>query len=183
MAKSRSDPERKQKLETFKKQQKLKNKNKFYIMNENQENMNQGQTEQQLPPVREIPHWSSKEMLLLQGAEYEIIYNAIAQAQQAINAAFGVASAIMQNNVADGKIKMGFQKLNAEGTDYEDMTAEEQKPHIENFEKLLDEFRNAKARMAEEKAKPAADNAVEGLIEPVTTQFVDASGAPISSQN
>lgn len=90
------------------------------------------------PQVVNAPSWDSNAKIEMNGREFEAIYNFIANAQEASLAIHSV----MQKNLVNGTIRMNFRKLNDTGTDYVEMTPEEQRPYKEEFDQLLKEASN-----------------------------------------
>jgi hypothetical protein len=184
MPKSKVDKTRKNKLEQFKQNQKrMKEQAK-----QNQE-MNQ-----QIPEVREQPYWSSNDDLIVKGAEFESLYNGINNMMQFMQPVFGAAQSIMQRNIINGTIKVRFEKLQMEkapdGSEYPTyvpMSDEEQAPHIDNFNKLVESVKNnqLKVEQLSDENVPSINEIVNenGISETQAknTAIVDAIGNPIST--
>jgi hypothetical protein len=142
MAISKNRPKHKEHKKTV---NNLKTKTKKK-MNENQTTQTANQV---MPPVRSVPVWSPEADILVKGFEWEAIQNGLANLSYAMNA----GQSIMSRNILSGVITMDFQKLDASGTDYEAMTAEEKAPHLEQFQAQIDAFKQAQvaAKIASEK--------------------------------
>lgn len=123
--------------------------------------MNENQTtaattaNQAMPPVRSVPVWSPEADILVKGFEWEAIQNGLANLSYAMNA----GQSIMSRNILSGVITMDFQKLDATGTDYEAMTAEEKAPHIEQFQGQINAFKEAQAAAARASSNGSAISA------------------------
>lgn len=126
MPKTRTNTKRKTQLETY------KNKHKKMINNQNAE------LAKSMPAVRNVPVWHQDSKIEMAGFEFEAIQNSLAQLQLAQQA----AQSIMSRNIVNGVIAMDFEKLNVETLEYEPMTAEEKAPHVADFNKMLESFRN-----------------------------------------
>lgn len=85
----------------------------------------------QLSPVRQLPVWKSSDKIVLNGLEWEAIFNFINNTQDA----FMAMNNVMNRHVIEGTIKMKFQKLS--GTEYVDMTPEEEAPYQKEFQDML----------------------------------------------
>lgn len=84
--------------------------------------------EQTQKNVREVPVWKSQDVIEMTGADFEVIYNFIMNAQGAFLAAQG----IMNRNLVNGTIQLDFEKF--EDGKYVPMTDEEKAPYKEQFE-------------------------------------------------
>lgn len=138
MPKSRKNPERKDKLNNYKKQ------NKREKIMENLQNLNN-----QLPQTREVPRWDANEKIEVTGKEFELLYNFVTS----IGDAYAAAQSIMSRNILNGKIQVDFEKLvdNGDGTfQYVEMTDEEQAPKKEEYNKLINSILSKQAEMPEE---------------------------------
>jgi len=176
MPESKKDKTRKEKVNNYKTNRKKMNEQaKVQVeMGQNQAN--------QLPPVREIPTWGSKDQLDLNGLEFEYAYNAVAQLAEHVNTVFGALQSVMQNNLSNGKIKLHFEKL--ENGEYVKMTPEEEAPHQANFQTMVEKYKATLSKIDSEKENPASNDGTvpaESLIEVVQNGIVDAAGQPISS--
>lgn len=158
MPKSKVDKKRKNKVKDFKRNMSEKNENVGRDMPVN-ETMNG------LAEMREVPKWDPRANLDLMGKEFEILYNGINELglllNQAMSVLIGAAQSIMQNNVANRKVTVDFEKLveeNGEAT-YVPMTEEEMAPHkkqLEDFITKLNEMKETvKAEIQEKKAEEA----------------------------
>ena len=136
MSKAKTDPKRKGKLENFKQSQKSKTQS----MSE--------QTTPQLPELRQVPIWSAKETIEMNGVEFQAIYEAIATIQQTAM----VLQNIVTRNIMNEKIRLDFEKLDPQTNSYVQMTEEEKAPHAEQVRLILNTLRE-KANPAKEEAK------------------------------
>lgn len=183
MAKTKRDKERNQKLINF------KNKNKR-MAEETKVNMS-GQDVPQLPEVREQPYWAATEELVIKGIEFQALYNGVTQITEMMQAMFGASQAVMQRNLLNGKIRVRFEKLvnktDEQGNSYQDyelMSDEEQAPHIENFNKLVESIKLQKENPTPQPEAPMLDGLVDQNGEPINggnKAIVDAIGNPISN--
>jgi hypothetical protein len=165
MAKSRNRKDHKEKVEKFKDSQNQKLRQMAEIQ------------QPQIPEVREVPIWSSNQTIEMNGLEFQAIFNYINNVQ----GAYGAIQSIMNKNIINGNVKLSFEKLNEDKTDYVPMTDDEQKPHIEQFEKMLDAMRNQAQRIAEDAVQlPPVSDSQEGV--PFIDGLVDANGNQISSK-
>lgn len=124
MPKSRTNKERKQKLENFKQKSKT---------------MSTERTVPQMPEVQSIPTWSGDAKIEVTGAEWEAIQNGLSSVQLAQQA----AQAVMARAMVEGVIKMDFAKLNPQTMEYEPMTDEEKAPYVENFNEAVKKVKDA----------------------------------------
>lgn len=136
MSKAKTDPNRKGKLENFKQSQKSKTQSMSEV------------NQPQLPEVRQIPIWSSKETIEMNGLEFQAIYEAMATIQQTAM----VLQNIVTRNIMNEKIRLDFEKLDPQTNSYVQMTEEEKAPHAEQVRLILNELR-AKMEPAKEEAK------------------------------
>lgn len=136
MSKAKTDPNRKGKLENFKQSQKSKTQSMSEV------------NQPQLPEVRQIPVWSSKETIEMNGVEFQAIYEAMATIQQTAM----VLQNIVTRNIMNEKIRLDFEKLDPSTNSYVQMTEEEKAPHAEQVRLILNELRE-KANPAKEEAK------------------------------
>lgn len=173
MPESKKDKTRKDNVVKFKTEQKKMNEQVNEAVAQIQATQNAQGAPNQLPPVREVPTWNSKDHLDLNGLEFEFAYNAIAQMVEQVNAAFQAMQSIMQNNLANGKVKLNFEKL--EGTEYVKMTEEEAAPHEANFQNMVAKYKESLAQIEQQKAEAATTPTAED------SGIVDAAGQPVSS--
>lgn len=161
MAKSKTDPTRKAKVVKFK---------------ENQKKQNMSQQTAQPDPIRQVPQWKSTDTITLNGLEFEAIYNFI----NGVQGAYGAMQSVMQRNIVDGTIKIGFEKLNDEKTAYVPMTDEEQAPHKAQFDEMLNKLKAQAAGMVKREDEHLEPESQEGL--PHIDAIVDVEGNPVTSQ-
>lgn len=154
MAKSKTNKDRKQKLQNFKQKSKK--------MNEQQK-----QPKQQLFP---IPEWQSNETLDLNGGLLQALDNTLNETYQHINAAinsFQKISSIMQSvvaqNINSGKVKITYDWNNGEKATEEEVV---------EFKKRMEEVKAAQIAQQDE-LKKQANAEVTGLVgltgEPIGT--------------
>lgn len=136
MAKSKNRPEQKQKLK----------KRKEKIMSE----QNKAAQAAQMPAVRNVPVWDPNALIEITGIEFEAIQNGLTQIQLAQQA----TQSVMSRNILNGTITMEFEKLNPQTLRYEAMTAEEQAPHVEQFNKQVAAFKEATAKAQQAQSAP-----------------------------
>jgi len=176
MPESKKDKSRKTNVDNFKTNKKRMNKEINETIAQMQQEQTQEQTQNTLPPIREIPTWGSKDSLDLNGLEFEYAYNAVTELAAKVNTVFGALQSVMQNNLASGKIKLNFEKL--ENGEYVKMTPEEEAPHQVNFAEMVEKYKASLSEIEQKKADAAKQ---EPIIQTVDTGFVDAAGQPISS--
>lgn len=143
MPKSRVNKDRKEKVKDYKtikqiEKQILKNNS---MAETPQDNAPQGVPEQL--KVRSVPKWKGNEILEITGIEFEGLYNG------SIKQSAAFLDSVMNRNVVNGKIHVDFEKINEDGTDYEEMTEEEQAPFKKEFNQWLDSIRNHKPNQSE----------------------------------
>lgn len=170
MPQSRKNKERKQKQQNYKNKQKM--------MNDKQRE----QMAQTLPPVRQIPVWSSDADIAMKGFEFEALQNSIVQlqvAQQSIQS-------IMSRNLVEGNIKMDFEKLNPQTLEYEPMTDEEKKPHQDDFAKAVENVKQAAEKMKQEagdvQPTPSVDDVPQTPNPPQTQNVEDITAEELTEQ-
>lgn len=152
MPKSKTDKKRKNKVDKFKK--------KMSELNEEKKGVNPTESLAEkfgMPAVQEVPTWKPNENLELLGREFEILYNHINQLgtvfNQLMGDLYGVANSIMQNNVAENKINVNYEKLTEDENGqpkYVPMTEEEAADNIKALEEFKTKLRETKARIQEE---------------------------------
>lgn len=119
--------------------------------------------------VRQVPKWRSDDKITLTGIEWEAIYNYLLSARSANMA----ADAVMHRAVMDGVIKIDFERLNEAGTDYVEMTEEEQKPHKESLQQVINAFKERLSQSQQPQPTEEQQEQPQGLI-------VDMNGNPVS---
>lgn len=164
MSQSRKDPKRAQKL--------INHKN---TIKQNRRKMEK-QNQTQLPPVTQVPVWKSTDVIEVTGQEWQIISDYLSQAERATMA----FHAVMNRNVLNGVIKLQFQKLNDEKTQYVAMSEDEQKPYQDEFQTMLKQAKEI-AQKTVEQAEAEEENSQEGV--PHLDAIVDSQGNEASSDN
>lgn len=134
MAKAKTNPSRKGKLDNFKQSQKLKNNNMSEVV------------KPQFPEVRQIPVWRTDETITMNGTEFQAIYEAMSSMQQAA----GVLQGIVTRSIIEEKIKLDFEKFDPESNTYVPMTDEEKAPHAEQVQVILNQIREKNTAPKEE---------------------------------
>ena len=115
MAKSKTDPSRKDNVNKFKQVQKEKNQQRMSNVNEIPD----------LPKINQRPYWNSQDDLTIKGFEFEAMVNVINIFREGVTA----VESSLQRNVQSGKIKMKyFDENNVELTEaqVESVTAQYQ---------------------------------------------------------
>lgn len=157
MAKSKTNSKRKDKVEAFKDSQTPQGKGN-----------SQEPSILKNPNIRQFPVWAANDKIEVYGREWEEIFNFI----NGVQGAFAAAASVMNRNILDGKIKMRFEKLGAEG--FVPMTPEEENPYQQEFGKLIAQAKQiADQAIKQMQQEPPSQ---EGL--PNLNDIVDANGNP-----
>lgn len=141
MPKSRVNKDRKEKVKDYKT---IKQIEKQILKNNSM-----AKTPQEIKPVpeelkvRSVPKWKGNEILDMTGIEFEGLYNG------SIKQSAAFLDSVMQRNIVNGKIHVDFEKLNEDGSDYVEMTEEEQAPFKKEFNQYLENIRNRKPTQSE----------------------------------
>ena len=109
----------------------------------------------QMPPVQEVPTWSPKANIEMNGAEFETVFNFIASAQNAMMA----VQSVMNKNILNGTVKLSFNKLVTDTNgkqSYVPMTPEESAPYEADLAKMIEQIKNPQP-IVEEKASGIVD--------------------------
>jgi hypothetical protein len=161
MAKSRKDPKRAQKAVEFKNKHKRRNMEKI----------------NEAPKVMQSPVWQANDTIEVNGAEWQAIADFISQSERAVMA----FHAVMNKNVLNGTIKMKFQKLSEAGTEYVDVTPEEDAKYQADFQNMLNQANDlARKAVAAAKEQELATSQ-EGL--PQLDALVAPDGTPAGEEN
>lgn len=147
MAQSRTNKNRKDKLNKYKNSKKMSE----------QQNANLAT---HLPPFRTVPFWDPQVDINVKGFEWEAIQNSLTNIQMGQQA----AQSVMSRNILNGTIQLDIEKLNPESLQYEEMTDEEKAPYLEDLKKQMDAVRNPKSQappILSETGEPIATENVE----------------------
>lgn len=158
MAKSKTNPKRKQKQLNY------KNSHKRKTMENNQ---------QQLPEVRNVPVWKSTDKFEMNGLEFQEIFNFLNN----INGAYMATQSIMNKNIMNGTVKMQFEKINPETGQYEPLSGDDAKPYEDDFNAMVETVRKQN-----ENPQPSAQPQEEPSIERLDA-IVDANGVPYNEED
>jgi hypothetical protein len=164
MPKSKNRANHKQKVNNFK--------------TKKQEQMNQQNAAQAMPPVRTIPTWTPDSTIEIKGFEWEAIQNALGS----LNFAMQAAQSVMSRNILNGTITMDFEKLDPATLQYVAMDETEKAEHREQFAQQIAAFKQAQAAAQNTPQQEAVPAEAERLVEPVPTQIVDPAGNPVTTE-
>lgn len=161
MPKSKNRTNHKEKLNQFKTKQRIMN-----------QQTGQAPT---MPEIRNVPVWDPQATIEVKGFEWEAIQNGLTGVQMGLQA----AQSIMSRNILNGTITMDFEKLNAATMQYELLSDEDAKPHVEQFKAQVEAFKTAQTATPVAPTEVVTDSTP--MVEAVPAKIVDINGSTIES--